>query len=246
MKSQIKDDRSEKSGSLSIDTNFTVPDSLPDDSVAHIHETISNLLQLGPSLLDPSPHDRISQSGRSDAALLDIHHVRARFPKANERLMERLGMANWDRRQSMMRIRLGREEGVDWLHKVDSKQPASQDISPDPSDSTSDTDDSNESIMTATDLGSEGGELESLDSAATTRARSEFQFSVDGETQSTAGTEQSKSAENYPDIPAPPAKAERYAVPVPPSPNQKFSGETFQCPFCSLNVTGIKSQMQWR
>lgn len=155
-------------------------------------------------------------------------------------------MANWDRRQSMMRVRSAREEKNDRLYKVDSKEPAFQDITCDLSDTTSDTNESEKSIMTATDSGSEIGEPASRKSTATTRAPSEFQFSMNNETQSTAATEQSKGAEDYQEMSAPPAKAERYALPVPPNPNQNLSGDTFQCPFCSHKVTGIKSLLQWR
>lgn len=69
-----------------------------------------------------------------------------------------------------------------------------------------------------------------------------FRFSR-RETQSTAISEPSKDLE--PALKGARPSATRYKVPVPPSPNDDFSGETFLCQFCLHWVSGIKRSSDW-
>ena len=101
----VEDDQSVSS----IDTSWT-PESLVDTPLAQAHDIITHLMQLGPSLLDPVPHDRVDLSANSDATQHDVKHVRESFPKAEKSLVERLGTANWERRQFLRKLRDEREQ----------------------------------------------------------------------------------------------------------------------------------------
>lgn len=239
--------------SLSLDTDCTLPDSLSDSPLTHIHDVVNLLFGLGPTLLNPVPRDRVEWSAHQDAAHYDVGHVQARFPQADRSLLERLGRANWERRQYLIRLRSKLDEdkhdtpGLDNISLVGTRleKLTLESVASDPGDDTSGDD--------ASDVGeARTGLSQTYDSHTETDAsvrspltgtvsnsQSEFQFSAN-DVQSTALTEPSKGIQHIgPTI-------LRYGVPAPPRPNQHFTGDEFLCPFCAHKVSDMKSAADWK
>lgn len=239
--------------SLSLDTDCTLPDSLSDSPLTHIHDVVNLLFGLGPTLLDPVPRDRIEWSAHQDAAHYDVGHVQARFPQAGRSLLERLGRANWERRQYliMLRSKLNKDNhdtpGLDNTGLVGTRleKLSLEPVASDPGDDTS-GDDVSDDGEALTEMSSTYDSLTETDasvrsplSGTVSNSQSEFQFSAN-DAQSTALTEPSK------DIPHTGPTILRYAVPAPPHPNQHFSGDEFLCPFCAHKVSDMKSAAEWK
>jgi hypothetical protein len=239
--------------SLSLDTNFTLPDSLSDSPLTHIHDVVNLLLGLGPTLLDPAPRDRFGWSAHKDAAHYDIDHVQASFPRADKSLIESLGRANWERRQYLITLRSKLGEGSREALGLSAIRPTDASLEKLKLESLA----SGSAVDSSDDNASEVGEASTALSQAygydldnnlsaqgpvtitTSISPSEFQFSVN-DAQSTALTEPSKAV----------FQAElsgvRYAIPPPPHPNEQCSGEEFVCPFCAHRASGIKSRADWK
>lgn len=239
--------------SLSLDTECTLPDSLSDSPLTHIHDLVNSLLGLGPTLLDPAPRDRLEWSAHKDAAHYDIDHVRARFPGADEYLFERLGRANWERRQNLIQLRSKLDEGNHGAPGLDAARPIDAHlerltIGSLTSDSGIDSSEDNASDMGEastvltqsyrSDL-KKGLSTQGPLTVTTSNAPSEFQFSAN-DLESTALTEPSNSI-----LQVGPTGS-RYAVPSPPHPNERFSGEEFLCPFCAHRASDMKSPADWK
>lgn len=247
----IRDDHSVESTSLSLDTNFTSADSLPDSPLTHIHDVITLLFDLGQTLLDPTPHSRLERSAHPDAAQHDINHVRARFPNADKRLIDRLGRANWERRQYLRKLRVTLEESS---NKADHTDHIPQDIKLVLSDSASESEESDESASSTNESlrarlhgkGNTSDREPSVPASRTltaTSTPSEFQFSIN-DTQSTAVTEPSKGIAHVGQSVQP--VGTRYRVSLPPHPNEHLTGEKFHCPFCAYMISDMKSPADWK
>ncbi|SMR53456.1 unnamed protein product [Zymoseptoria tritici ST99CH_3D1] len=249
---RIRDDLS-KSSSLSTDTDGTLADSVSDSSRTHVHDVVSRLLELGPSILDPALHDRFDPSAHSRAAQHDISHVRDRFPKAPEDLVSRLGKANWERRQYLVQLRSRLvqvlPEGANPPWQVDDND--RMDAQLDVSDATSEGSDSESSVQSV----SHTGEL-ILRPPSTEDATSDLQSSISASGFNTPELQFSRGTDTMTEITAP-SKADkplgktsspdmRYGVHHPPHPNKDLSGTAFTCPFCAHDVAGIETATEWR
>jgi hypothetical protein len=238
---------------LSLDTDYTLPDSLSDSPLTHIYDVVNLLFGLGPTLLDPAPRDRFGCSVHKDAAHYDTDHVQASFPYADNSLIERLGRANCERRQYLIRLRSKLDEGSREPLRLDAIRPI--DVSPEvykfeslASGSASDSSDDNTSevdeVPTAlSHVYSYGSEHNSSAQGpltmTTSSSPSDYRFSAN-DAHSTALTEPSKG------ISQDELKGVRYAVPSPPHPNEQFSGEEFFCPFCAHRASDIRSRANWK
>lgn len=257
LESHDKDDQSVRSLS-SIDTGYT-PESLLDTPLARAHDIVTLLMQLGPSLLDPTPHNRSELSAHSGAAQQDISHVHACFPKADDSLAERLGRANWERRQFLRNLRDAREDNRPRADGKDLDEAIQHTLGSNPSTSAVATA-AEESDAGNSEAGSSLGTIdtdlsdkddsysdislsEGRQKTARTYAPSDFQFSLD-ETHSTAITEPSKGVvlQNQ----SPEEDVKRYRVPRPPGPNENLTGAPFLCQFCSHMVLDITTASQWK
>jgi hypothetical protein len=245
----MADDQSIHSNSLSIDTNFTLPDSLPDDPVTRMHDVITLLFELDASLADPTPQDRFDRAHPS-AAQQDINHVRAKFSQASDELVERLGRANWDRRQYLRRLQLEFEgsrpvsfDGMDYSPEdVEESDAASESSSSEESVTEAGSGSYPDSLEDNIERGGAPSIRSSQDLTVTASAQTEFQFSHE-ETQSTRTTEPSKGP-----LPAEHAVQPvniRYRIPPPPHPNEDLSGKAFRCTFCSHTVPDITRHSDW-
>ena len=233
---------------------MTLPDSLPDSPLSRIHDNVTLLFELGPSLLDPAPHDRFETASHPDAAQHDINHVLARFPVADKSLINRLGRANWERRQSLRRLRLAYEDigQVQQLDVAEHQPGTSEVLLSDSATATEDSETSASDTEYSLNVGSydrdETYERDVSLSASQTLTDiastvSGFQFSHN-ETQSTAGTEPSNRHTQAMHLIKP--ATTRYRVPLPPKPNENMTGEPFLCPFCFHTVSDMKSPSTWR
>lgn len=240
--------------SLSLDTDCTLPDSLSDSPLTHIHDVVNLLFGLGPTLLDPVPRDRIEWSAHQDAAHYDVGHVQARFPQAERSLLERLGRANWERRQYLIRLRSKLNEdnhdslGLDNISLVGTRleKLSLGSVASDPGDDDTSGDDVSdvgealtEMLPTYDYLTETDASVRSPLSGTVSNSQSEFRFSAN-DAQSTALTEPSKG------VPHTGPTILRYAVPAPPHPNQHFSGDEFLCPFCAHRISDMKSAAEWK
>jgi hypothetical protein len=239
--------------SLSLDTNFTLPDSLSDSPLTHIHDVVNLLLGLGPTLLDPAPRDRFGWSDHQDAAHYDIDHVQASFPHADKSLIERLGRANWERRQYLITLRSKLGEGNREALRLNAIRPIDASVEKLKLESLA----SGSAVDSSDDNASEIGEVSTALSQAygydlennlsaqspfavtTSTSPSDFQFSAN-DAQSTALTEPSKGVSQAE------LSSVRYAIPPPPHPNEQCSGEAFLCPFCAHRASDIKSRADWK
>ena len=239
--------------SLSLETDYTLPDSLSDSPLTHIHDVVNLLFGLGPTLLDPVPRDRFERSAHQDAAHYDVGHVQARFPQADRSLIERLGRASWEQRQYLIRLRSKLNEdnhdapGLDNISLVGTRLEKltlgslASDIENDTSGD--DVSDVGEALTAMSQARSSLPETDASTrgplTATVSNSQSEFQFSVN-DAQSTALTVPSKGVSHTG------RTVLRYAVPAPPHPNERFSGDEFLCPFCAHRVSGTKSASDWR
>ena len=72
-----------------------------------IDECVSCLVKLRPIFDDPVPQDMYEQETHARALSEDISFARMMFPKAKAPLSNRLGSANWRRRQALLRLKSG-------------------------------------------------------------------------------------------------------------------------------------------
>lgn len=73
-----------------------------DQILADVVETVNCLLRLSVTIQNPAPHDRFMESASTDTTHyqpFDIQHVRAKYPQAEDDIIERLGKAISRRRQ---------------------------------------------------------------------------------------------------------------------------------------------------
>ena len=190
-----------------------------------------------------------------DAAQSDVNHVEASFPQADSNLAQRLGRANWERRQSLRDLRAKLEVNPHRISGKDLDRSVLQDIPADPVDSAtatgdedSDSSDSSSESSVETDsstvnLHPNQGISGSSSRTMTARTRSPSRFSADA-TQSTGLTEPSREAPPTESVSL--ASTEHFRVPKPPSPNASFTGKTFVCPFCAHEISDLKSPFEWK
>lgn len=79
------------SADLSLDTDFTLPESLPDTSLARLHDLVSMLLGLGPTLADPGLHVPLELPANDDNTGHGISRVKARSTQAVDGVLEQPG-----------------------------------------------------------------------------------------------------------------------------------------------------------
>lgn len=246
------------SASISLDTNVTLPESLPDTPLRRIHEVISFLFVLGPTLLDPAPQALSEEvaSVNESASQFDISHVRARFPHASEKLVERLGCANWELRKRLITLRSTLEEKYN--DEPPGFKPALMGTVGPP----------NRTYASDASQDSESGHSDprenNSDDARFPTSRSAFSSLEDENTghQSqvltapttitiTINDDTSMLAKETP-MGLPPAEGQyetmvpEYGIPLPPSPNADFTGVEFVCPFCARKISGMRTRPEWK
>ena len=230
-----------KTFSSGLDTNISLDDSLPISSgtrtIAHVRDIITLLFELGPTLQDPAPHDRLKAIEYQNAAQPDLHHARTKFPNADHKLMRRLGFANWERRQALRSLRTdyerkSRSANSPHITRTDSAR----------KDFAFFVDESSEPEMLSIADESTRNAVAPSTASGTNQTMSNFNFSGHG-TKSTPGTDHSTAA----------LEGLQYQVPIdqilkvpsPPEPNQHYDGEVFLCPYCFRRISDLRSRSDW-
>jgi hypothetical protein len=233
----------DKSCSSGLDTNISLEDSLTASSttgaIAGVRDVISLLFELAQALQDPAPHDRLKAIRYKSAAQPDLHHASTKFPNADEKLVTRLGFANWERRMALTSLRAEYER-----KSQGTKAPEIRRTDLAPSDFTYFVDEDSElDVPPPADASMRDALAPSMVTASeTNQTTSNFNFSGHG-SKSTPGTELSTG----------PAGGFQYVTPVdqnlkvpaPPEPNQHYEGEVFLCPYCFRHISDLKSRADW-
>lgn len=215
------------------------------------HEIITLLLDLAPALEDPTSYGRHSHFIFPNAEKYDVDHAKAKFPKADDQLVQQLGKANWERRQYFSALRADHEIGParkGSLEKED--RPLADepifDIDPAQYGQTPSSDLATEGDSSPESSEDESGEVSSTaDSHGLTDATtavSDFNFSH-VTTRSTVRTEHNFQSMVDPDDAKPSTK---YVIPEPPEPSRESLSNGFVCPYCFRFLTNIKSAKAWR
>jgi hypothetical protein len=118
------EDLSDSDDDSDTEENHGVPPTSELDQIcSFVRETIRCLLRLSMTIQNPAPHDRFLKGSSVDTShfeVFDTQHVRAKFPKANEVITQRLGKAISTRRQFLKysehhrkRLKSGLTEGIE-------------------------------------------------------------------------------------------------------------------------------------
>ena len=225
---------SSEPGSLLSSSSIEVPSPLH-QMITEMHDVLNCLLREVPSLQDPAPHDARMKDDYEGAFSADLSHLQSKYPQANEELLNRLGVANWKRRQQLMSIRAqdkGEEIAIGLALKIGTS-------------ATSEDNDNDTSSAAETSQYSDVHSI-GLQSQITDEWTA---FSGTSSTMPTAIT--SMTGDPVPVKPslAQPAEkpdSHRLRLPRPPKPNSMFEGEQFECPYCSFELVEVASLAIWK
>ena len=202
-------------------------------TITEMHDVVTCLLRQIPSLRDPSPQDTRTQAGYEGADSFDQSHVRSKFPKANAELLNRLGTANWKRRQQFMVLRGHTEDGVSAIDRNDAKESRHEDREMDYS---SEADISAYSTSYGVDPGSQTtGEWTS----------SSERNSLIGTALTSLTDNPAQKLQNF-SGPSVVVQVHRLKLPRPPEPNSSFEGTQFTCPYCLHELLEVYSFSTWK
>ena len=184
------------------------------------------------ALRDPTPHDIRSQASYEESHHFDQSHVMSKFPKATSELINRLGTANWRRREKLMFLRSKNEDNV--LEEGDKGE-----VAPSPE---------GEQL-----IGSEP-DVSAYSHSSGLGPESEVtgEFTVSSEMDSWQGTAMTSLTGNgvreLQDLSRPmvAVEAHRLRLPRPPEPNSMFEGHQFKCPYCYRGLVEIYSFPSWK
>lgn len=231
--------------SLTIDTTHSFDDSEPSNStdklIGRVREIITLLFQLGRALRDPAPHDRLEKAENDNGAQADLLHIETKFPNADESLIKRLGKANWERRQSLIKLRtrnMGSIEDNSVLvgSKPSNKLAVLSEGAPDSSTDVSSmvqTPNLSRTVSTAPSMIFSQPESKAALSASDGRITMHTELSDEKDALEEIPSEGSRS------------RPSRLVIPAPPAPNQGYEGEVFLCPYCHIALESIRSRKAW-
>ena len=206
---------------------------LLEQGFSDIHNIITGLSQLLQSLLDPIPHDSILEVSSPRAAINDIQHVRQKFPRADPKIVSRLGNANWKRRQNLINLRSQQDEAsmrqeikmqVDLIGSDPSLPNSPSDISSQP--------DRSLGINSITLLNEA-----STDDNSTVFSLEKSRISTD----ITSITDLPDTKVLPPYVP----RDLRLRLPRPPQSSELSSDQSFKCPYCFHNMLPIEHSSDW-
>ena len=219
---------------ISIDSSSASSSTPLQQQLTEVREILTCLFRLLPALLDPAPHDTRNKARNPGGDIFDLSHVKSKFPQANPELLNRLGSANWKRRQQLMVLRAQDEAGIE------------------------EENDHIKAIVSPTGH-EEGDDLSAANILHDSQSEQVTQRSqVAGEWTSSSGFASGistalTSVSNNP-IPKSHAldratmgfEAQRLKLPRPPEPNSSFDGQQFRCPFCFHCLVAISSFSAWK
>ena len=201
--------------------------------ISEIRDIVTCLVRQISALQDPTPHDTRTIATYEGADSSDQLHMQSKFPKADFALLNRLGTANWKRRQQVMNLRSQNEEPIRESDRKEGTDTPSEDgrshsiLQPDVSTY------SQGYVMTQ---GSEITHQESIFSG---------QDSLRG-TALTSLTDRSKRKPNENSRHPVAVENHRLKLPRPPPPCSFFNGQQFKCPYCFHDLIEVSSSTSWK
>lgn len=210
--------------------------------ISDIRQILTLLFQLSPSLQDPAPSANSKLDAYEGAALNDQSHVENKFPNADMNLIKRLGTANWRRRKYVLSLRERYASQASQGNDAQGMQPISSIL---------------ESLAPIEEIVSFGAPptiavRSGGSSVVTTTPSQAFGHSSVGNpgprTEYTRATDYSSGFS--PGLRNIPPDEKRYrdlrlSIPPPPSPNQRYQGRPFLCPYCLHIPLQIGSAQEW-
>ena len=185
------------------------------------------------ALRDPTPHDIRSQASYEGSHHFDQSHVRSKFPKATSELINRLGTANWRRREKLMFLRSKNE------NTIPEERDDKGEVAPGAD---------GEQVV-----GSEA-DVSAYSYSSDLGPESEItgEFTASSQIDSWQGTAMTSLTGNgvheLRDLNRPmvAVEAHRLRLPRPPAPNSMFEGHQFNCPYCYRGLVEIYSFPSWK
>ena len=226
--SEVETATSEPWSQLSYGT--PTPCSQLDYTLGDTHDIVSCLLRHLPSLQDPEPHDVRDYDQHDGADHADQSHVKTKFPRAAQHLVQKLGTTNWKRRQQLMKLHASRiHTAVDCLEADEAASRGEQ------------SQGRKHSIF--------GDAADSKSGFLTVYSESNRPsiFSGPNSTVGTLPTAFSDAAS--PKVlgnQAPANDTHRLKIPRPPEPGASYNGHQFKCPYCSHDLVEVCSSSDWK
>jgi hypothetical protein len=232
--------------STGIDTTISLSDSEPCSAsrrlINQAHDIVTFLFELGPALRDPAPYDRLRAMESDVAAQPDTQHVSTKYASADRQLVDKLGYANWERRQALIRLRTRYTETSRPVQDLSHHQIAVEKL---------DSRILEQEQYTGLTSLSVRPSMMSVTSTATSTTQTHHETDVTfprSRAMSTAPTDLSvdhnKSSLEFPADELT-MKPQRLVVPRPPAPNNRYNGAEFLCPYCFTRLDGIISCDEW-
>ena len=231
---------SESDSSAAPEQNISIDSSSANSSTplqqhfTEVREILSCLFRLLPALHDPAPHDTRNKASNAGGDVFDLSHVKSKFPQANPELLNRLGSANWKRRQQLMFLRAQDEEEI-----VAEHDRIKGTVSPTGYEEGDD--------LSAPDiLHDNQSEEVTQGSQANDRWTSSSAFTSGIGTALTSVSNNPIPKSQALDRPTMGFEAQRLKLPRPPEPNSSFDGQQFRCPYCFHCLVAIVSFSAWK
>ena len=200
--------------------------------ITEMREIVTCILRQTPSLRDPSSQDTRTQASYEGADSFDQSHVRSKFPNANPELLNRLGTANWKRRQQLLVLREANKDDALASDRNDGENSPNEKQE---MDCNSEADVS----MYSTSYGTG---LKSQMTGGWTSSDKESKIGT-GLTSLTDNPGQKLQNFNRPVVAA---QVHRLKLPRPPEPNSSFEGRQFKCPYCFHGLVEVDSSSSWK
>ncbi|KAL9612038.1 MAG: hypothetical protein Q9167_003364 [Letrouitia subvulpina] len=205
--------------------------------ITEMHDILDCLLRQVPALQDPAPHDTRTKDDYEGVYSVDLSHLKSKYPKASQDLLNRLAVTNWKRRQQLMSLRARNEE---------------EEIAVEPAlnignSATSEDNDSD----TTSEAEAEASQYSRVNSTGLqSQLTGEWTaFSGNGSTMGTAITSMSGDPPlKMPNLDQPVERvdAHRLRLPRPPKPNSMLEGKQFRCPYCSFELMEVATLATWK
>ena len=201
--------------------------------ISEIREIVTCLVRQISALQDPTPHDTRTSVTYEGADFVDQSHMQNKFPKADLDLLNRLGTANWKRRQQLWNLHSRNEEPMRESARMEG------------TDTPNEHGESNPVLQA--DVSTYNRDYVMTQGSETTHQESVFsrQGSLLG-TSLTSVTNRSKWKPDENSRHPVAAENHRLELPRPPPPCSLFSGQQFKCPFCFHDLIEISSFASWK
>jgi La domain len=230
-----------RASSGSDDSDEDVDILLEQSSLDLAHECVNDLNNMVPALINPAPHNAITNSRYARITLMqeiDVKHLEEKYPNAPLLLRQRLGRLNWQRRILRECARMHQDpNGDDNINDSRVEQAASE--APTGPRSGPAASVVPPSVLPMDSVAQPQTNISTQPSTLPTSSHSVFDAPVrDNDSLSSAGTMSSYAATVHP-------RDDKH-IPVPPPPAGCLEGLPFDCDICYRRVTNVKGSRRWK